>query len=110
MKMTEPIGSSLYAPVFIRCTLGLYFVLAGLAKLDNLPGFISEIQSFHILPQHLATLYAIMLPYLEVGAGALLVLGAWTTLAALATSLILLSFIYVLGVFLLRRACYSTRM
>lgn len=99
MKMNEPIGNPIYGPLLIRLTLGLYFVLAGFAKLDNIPGFIKEVQGFHILPDHFATLYAILLPYAEMGAGLLLVIGIWTTLAAVLSSLMLLSFVIAFGAF-----------
>ncbi len=99
MKLTEPLGNSLYAPLFIRCSLGAYFVMAGLAILDNLNGFILEVQSFKLLPDHMATLYAILLPYLEIGCGILLILGMWTTLGGLIASVLLSSFVYAFGIF-----------
>src|SRR5690606_16303972 len=99
MKLNEPIGNPIYGPLLIRITLGVYFVLAGFAKLDNIPGFIKEVQNFNVLPAHFATLYAILLPYAEMGAGALLILGIWTTLAAVLSSLMLLSFVIAFGAF-----------
>lgn len=99
MKLNEPIGNPLYAPFFVRVTLGAYFVLAGFAKLEDLPSFIAEVQGFNMLPSHLATLFAILLPYLEIIAGALLVLGMWTTLAAMITSMLLAAFVWAFGLF-----------
>ena len=99
MKMNEPIGDSMYGPLLIRMTLGVYFVLAGFSKLDNIPGFIQEVKSFHVLPDHAATLYGILLPYAEMATGALLVIGIWTTLAALLASLMLVSFVNAFGPF-----------
>ncbi|MBX7144695.1 MAG: DoxX family protein [Oligoflexia bacterium] len=97
--MNEPIGNPIWGPFLIRMTLGLYFMLAGYAKLDNIPGFIKEVESFQILPPHLATLYGILLPYMEILGGTLLVIGIWTTLAAFVISLMLLSFVMAFGVF-----------
>lgn len=99
MKMNEPLGNAIYGPMLIRLALGAYFVLAGLKKLHNQAQFIAEVQKFGILPAQLSTLYAVLLPYLEIGAGALLLIGIWTTLAALVTSALLASFIYALGLF-----------
>lgn len=99
MKMNEPIGNAMYGPLFIRVSLGGYFILAGLTKLENPTAFVQEIQKFGILKEPLATLYGILLPYVEIFSGGLLVLGLWTTLAAILTSLMLLSFVIALRVF-----------
>lgn len=97
--MNEPIGNPIWGPFFIRVALGAYFLLAGLAKLDNIQGFIQEVQSFNILSPHMSTLYGILLPYVEIAGGTLLILGIWTTLAALLISLMLLSFVIAFGFF-----------
>lgn len=97
MKMTDPVGDALYAPLFIRLALGSYFCLAGLAKIDQIPAFIQEVQRFHILPDQFATVFGIMLPYAEIVVGGMLVTGMWTTLAAILSGLMLVSFIYAFG-------------
>ena len=74
-------------------------MLAGLAKLDNLRSFIGEVQKFGILPEPFSTLYAILLPYVEIVAGGMLIIGIWTTLAAICTSLMLASFVFAFGLF-----------
>lgn len=99
MKMHEPIGSPIYGPLLLRVTLGIYFFLAGEAKLNLGPQFMAEVKSFGLLPDRLAELYAVLLPWLEIFAGILLVLGLWTTLAAILTSLMLLSFVIAMGPF-----------
>ena len=99
MKMNEPIGNPIWGPFILRIVLGAYFVLAGWAKLSNVPGFIKEVQSFGVLPAQAATLYGILLPYFEIVAGVFLIIGIWTTLAALLTSLMLLSFVMAFGIF-----------
>ncbi len=99
MKLNEPIGNTNIGPFLVRMPLGLYFLVAGFAKLDNIPGFIKEVQNAHVLPDHLATLYAILLPYSEMATGTLLVLGIWTTLAGILSSLMLISFIIAIGAF-----------
>ena len=99
MKVNEPIGDAVFAPLFIRITLGGYFVLAGLSKIDHIPEFVQKVQGYHVLPDQLSMLYATLLPYVEIGAGALMIIGFWTTLASLITSLMLLSFLIALGFF-----------
>lgn len=99
MKMNEPIGNPMYGPIVIRLTLGAYFIAAGFLKLDNPTAFVQEVQKFAILPEPLATLYGILLPYAEILAGGLLLLGLWTTLAAILSCLMLVSFIIALKLF-----------
>lgn len=99
MKLSEPIGNQAWAPFFIRVALGSWLVLAGLAKLDDLPGFVQQVKQLKILPDHLATLYALSLPYLEVAIGSLLVVGIWSTLSAILASLLVASFLYFFGIF-----------
>ncbi len=99
MKLNQPIGNAMYAPIFIRFALGGYFILAGLLKLENPTAFIQQVQHFQLLKEPLATLYGILLPYAELGAGALLILGLWTTLAGALSSLMLISFIIAMKLF-----------
>ena len=99
IKFNAPIGDSKWGPFFIRLALGAYFVLAGLSKFKNLHGFVEEVQKFGILPPDIALLYGVSLPYIEVLAGVLLVIGFWTTLGALLASLMLTSFIIAIGPF-----------
>jgi uncharacterized membrane protein YphA (DoxX/SURF4 family) len=99
MRMHEPIGNAIYGPLIIRVCLGSYFMIAGWLKLDNVEGFINEVKGFKILPDELATVYGILLPYLEIGAGGLLIIGIWTTMVAFIVSLMLLSFVLAIGVF-----------
>ncbi len=98
MKFHEPMGNALYAGLFVRVPLGLYFVLAGLMKIKDADAFIAIVQQYKIIPEPLATLYGILLPYIEVGVGTMLILGSWTTLAAILCSLMLASFIMAVGI------------
>ena len=99
IKLTEPVGDISYAGMFARIPLGLYFIVAGFQKVGNPAAFAEEVRKFSIIPDHLATVYGVLLPYLEIASGGLLVLGAWTTLAAIMSSLLLLSFIIAIGVY-----------
>jgi uncharacterized membrane protein YphA (DoxX/SURF4 family) len=98
MKLNEPIGKAEYSPLFLRVPLGLYFIMAGLLKLNDVNVFIEVVKSYHILEGNLATLAGILIPYLEIGVGGLIILGLWTTLASVVASVLLTSFIYAIGV------------
>ncbi len=99
MKMNAPVGSSIYGPLLVRIGLGLYFVLAGLIKLDDPAGFVQQVQSFNILPARFSVVYGILLPYVEIFSGGLVLLGAWTTLGSILVSLLLVSFVSAFGLF-----------
>ena len=99
IKMNQPLGNPLFAPFFVRISIGGYFLLAGLMKIQNIPAFIQEVRAFNLLPNHLATLYSIILPYAEILVGTLLIVGIWTTFAAILSSLMLLSYVTAIGLF-----------
>ena len=97
--MNQPIGNSNLGPLFLRVSIGLYFLLAGMRKIDNIQTFISIVEEHHVLPKQLAQLYGILVPYLEVGSGFFLLIGFWTTLGGLLSSLLLTSYIIAIGIF-----------
>jgi uncharacterized membrane protein YphA (DoxX/SURF4 family) len=99
MKMSQPLGNELYGPLFVRCALGLYLLVAGLAKLTNLEGFIEVVKAYNILTGQAVMLYAVLVPFLEVGCGALLVIGMWTTLASIVSAACIASYLFALGLF-----------
>jgi len=99
MKMTDPIGQGIYGPLFIRLALGSYFIMAGLLKLEDLNAFVAEVQKFQMMPEEFATVFGIMLPYIEIVFGGLFLIGMWTTLAGFILGGLLCSFIYVFGLF-----------
>jgi uncharacterized membrane protein YphA (DoxX/SURF4 family) len=99
MKINEPLGSSVWAPFLIRLSLGSYFVLAGLGKLEVLAAFIEQVRSFGMLPGNLAALYGTLLPYAEVFIGVMLIMGLWTTLMGLLAGGLLLSYVCAFGFF-----------
>ena len=99
MRMDAPLGNDAYGPTLVRIALGSYFVIAGMAKMDHIPQFVEFILQTNVLNQYMARLYGNLLPYFEIVAGGLLVIGFWTTLAAMLTTLMLTSFIMAMGVF-----------
>jgi uncharacterized membrane protein YphA (DoxX/SURF4 family) len=99
MKINEPVGSAVWAPLLIRLSLGSYFILAGLGKLEVLAAFIEQVRGFNMLPGNLAALYGTLLPYAEVFIGGMLIVGLWTTLMGLLAGALILSFVCAFGFF-----------
>ena len=99
IKINEPIGPSVWAPFVIRLALGSYFVMAGLGKLEVLSAFIEQVRAFNILPSNVSSLYATLLPYIEVAIGGLMIMGLWTTLTGMLSGLLILSFVFAFGFF-----------
>lgn len=83
-------------PFFCRLALGGLFIFAGIAKLQSLQLFVFSVNAFKILPEHLVIPVAFAIPWTEVLAGLLLVLGLWSRSAALLAGAMLLGF--VLGI------------
>ncbi len=99
MKPAQPIGHSSYAPFFIRVALGSWLVLSGLLELRNVTEFIAQIKSFGLMRDHVATLVAILIPYLQLGTGFLITIGLWTTLASLIAGFVFVMMLYLVGAF-----------
>lgn len=97
MKLHEPLGKPEYAPCVLRIPIALYFILQGLTKLNNVQAFIDLVKSYQMFHDNLATLLGVLIPYMEVGAGVLLLLGLWTSLSSIICSSLLLGFIYAIG-------------
>ena len=99
MKPSEPIGNPAWGALFVRLAVGFFFVLKGLNEVDHAPIAIQSVGVLKNLSPHVVTLLGILIPYLEIAAGSLLVLGFWTTLGAFGASAIALFFIYMVGIF-----------
>jgi uncharacterized membrane protein YphA (DoxX/SURF4 family) len=97
MNLDKPIGDPAFGPMFLRIALGAFFVFSGLAKVDEPSVLIEQVKSADILAPKWATVYAILLPYLEIIGGALLVAGFWTTLGAFLTTICVGSVMYMFG-------------
>ena len=88
-----PFLSSPYLALLLRLLVGATFVFAGVTKLPLHSEFIAIVQNYHLLPDPLATAYALMLPWIELLIGAYLLLGILLKPSAVATILIGISFI-----------------
>lgn len=94
MKLHEPIGPQVWAAFFVRISLGYYLLVQGYAHLNKVPEIVEKVKGFHMIPEHLAQLYGSLLPFLAVACGIMLILGFWTTLAAMISSVMIASIIY----------------
>lgn len=99
MHFGRPLWNQDFAGLFIRVPLGGYFFLIGQHTLSDMDSFVASVKRMGVLPDQLATLYAVLLPYLEVAIGILLMVGMWTTLAAILSTVLLFSFIFATGIF-----------
>ena len=98
MKMDEPIGNPSWGPFFLRVAISAYFIMAGLSKLENPEGFLAAVRGMQVLPERAAIVFGIILPYLEIFAGTLCLIGFWTTLASILIIAMLGSFIIAIGI------------
>jgi len=90
-----------------RLTLGMLFVFAGIRKLIPAPGmtFRTNLEAFvngavvpnAPLPEAISRIYGYSLPFVELLAGALLVVGLLTRLSATLILLMLVSFVLAMG-------------
>ena len=82
-----------WVAVLLRVLLGGVFIFAGFSKL-LLPHaeVVAHVQQYQVLPAWLVSITAMFLPWIEVGSGTALLVGFYTTLAALLIALQLLTF------------------
>jgi uncharacterized membrane protein YphA (DoxX/SURF4 family) len=94
MKVSEPIGTPDWAAFFVRMALGYYLFIQGYLHLSKVPQIVEQVKGFNVVPIHLAQLYGSLLPYLSFASGILLIIGYWTTLASIVSSIMIASFVY----------------
>jgi uncharacterized membrane protein YphA (DoxX/SURF4 family) len=85
-----------------RVVLGGLFIYAGVVKVVDPLGFAQDIRNYRLVGQSLAFVAAVVLPWLEILAGAFLVAGIWKRGAALVISGLLVFFIVLTLVTLAR--------
>jgi uncharacterized membrane protein YphA (DoxX/SURF4 family) len=97
-------GTSRYEWLTVRVqfVLAAFFVVAGISKIVDPPGFAHEIHNYKMVPGALVNAMALILPWLEVVTGAALFLGIARRTATKVLSVLLLVFIVALGVNLAR--------
>ena len=85
-----------------RIVLGGLFVYAGAAKALTPLDFAQNVRNYQVVGQSLSFIAALILPWLEILAGAFLVLGIWRRGAALVVSALLVFFIALTVVTMVR--------
>lgn len=85
-----------------RVALGALFLLAAWLKLRNPQGFAEAIEGFKIVPEHLVKLLVFAIPWTELVAGVLLILGVWARASALLVATLLAGFIVGIASVLVR--------
>lgn len=85
-----------------RLIVGGVFIWAGSLKIADPLGFAQSIQNYQAFPRPLVFVIAVVLPWVEVLAGALLILGPWRRSSALLLSLLLVGFIGLVASALVR--------
>jgi putative oxidoreductase len=88
--------------VRVQFVLAAFFVVAGVAKIVDPPGFAHEIHNYKMVPGALVNAMALILPWIEVVTGVALFLGIARRTAAKVLGILLLVFIAALGVNLAR--------
>jgi putative oxidoreductase len=91
-----------YVALIFRLALAAVFLWAGFAKAWNPQEFGLEIARYRMVPHHLINALAIMLPWIEIVAGLLLVVGLWVRAAALLCTGMMVMFVAAIVVALQR--------
>ena len=76
----------------LRLTLGLIFLVSAITKLRDPAAFVRGVLEYRVLPRPLARVYGWLLPFVELGAGLLLLSGFIQAVAAGLAVLMLVSF------------------
>ncbi|GLZ31557.1 hypothetical protein Lesp02_37450 [Lentzea sp. NBRC 105346] len=85
-----------------RLALGTMLLVAGAAKLGSTVDFAATVDRYRVLPAALVPLVATLVPLLEVGCGALLLLGVAPRVAAPLAAGLLVAFAVAMAVNLVR--------
>ncbi len=85
-----------YLTITARLLIGAIFVYASIYKVLDPAAFAVAIRNYMILPISWSNVVAVTLPWIELGAGALLIVGIFTRPAALLTTGMLVVFLGVI--------------
>lgn len=82
-----------WAGLAARLIIGVVWVVAGALKVTDLRSSVRAVQAYELLPNSLAEIIGIALPLIEIGIGALLIIGLATQVSAVLSVLLLVAFI-----------------
>lgn len=94
--------ASPWLTIRVQFVLAAFFVVAGVAKIADPPGFAHEIHNYGIVPGPLVNAMALILPWLEVVTGVGLFFGLARRTAARILGILLIVFIVALSINLAR--------
>ncbi len=94
--------SNQYLLFLFRIILGLLFTYSGIIKIIDTPGFANSILNYKLLPDLLINFLAIILPWIELTAGLLLLLGISVKENIFIINILLVVFIIAIMINLLR--------
>ena len=83
--------------IAIRLVLGGVFVFAGATKIVDPGQFATDIANYRLLPHECVNLFAITLPWVELVAGLLLIVGIWGRASAMVIAVMLGVFLVAIG-------------
>ena len=83
--------------LLLRVFTGGIFVYAPIDKILHSGGFADSVWNYHLLPQVLVNLWALWLPWVELFAGALVLLGIWSLEAATVLNVLYVMFLIAIG-------------
>jgi uncharacterized membrane protein YphA (DoxX/SURF4 family) len=90
--------ASEWLSLFLRVSLGAIFLMAALSKLPDGFGFTENVRKFQILPEPVAKVYGISVPWLELLGAFLLFTGYYIWLAAGLVIVLVLGFMLAISV------------
>ena len=88
----------------MRLVLGGTMLWAGWEKIPEPIFFVQTVHAYDILPEALATPFAVVVPWIELVIGLALIVGLWTRESALVSGVMLGSFGVAIGINILRGA------
>lgn len=85
-----------YLILALRIGFGVMYLVACYDKIVNVDKFAIAVDNYHFLPNMLVNLWAIALPWIELGIGLLLIAGVFTEASALISAALCVAFIIAL--------------
>ncbi|MBN1466329.1 DoxX family membrane protein [candidate division KSB1 bacterium] len=82
--------------LLMRLFLGALFIYSGVVKIINPAAFAEAIDNYRMLPYLFVTLMAIILPWVELIAGVLLLIGRWLRSSSLI--IMLLNIVFIIAI------------
>ncbi|MFQ5868987.1 MAG: MauE/DoxX family redox-associated membrane protein [Candidatus Zixiibacteriota bacterium] len=102
MNILKTILAGKYTTMLFRLALGAIFIYASIDKIAHPADFARAIFYFRILPVSLVNILAVVLPWVELFAGILLILGIFTRGSVLLINVMLIVFIVAIAYNVLR--------